>query len=308
MAIKKPLRLLLILIAVSSSLILHSCEKDRIQSDDYQDMESFYNDNKEEEQEYTIDSLGSSCWVTCQKGTRICTNADMQELPGGLPVYYPYKLKVVELYSAKDIILWRSPSVSSGGVLETSAQVRVRTFKDGTQSELKAGRIYGLETATLPVIQNNMEAYYGFTSGSNINWTSSLSSLYPGFNDTLSVVSATPAYYAASVARTGFFSPSRPAPVTSATTTVSFTVAGTNTQNIQLFLVFDNFKSIVKADNLTATQIPTGEPVKMIAFAKKQDGNFYMDQQNLTITANMQVPLNMVQTTESAVLTALGGL
>ena len=285
-----------------------SCEKERIQSDDYQDMEAFYNDNKEEEQEYVIDSLGSSCWVTCQKGTRICTSAEMQEQPGGAAVYYPYKLKVVELYSAKDIILWRAPSVTSSAMLETSAQVRVRLFKDNTQTELKAGRVYGLETATLPATISSMAPYYGFTSGTDINWTSSLASLYPGFTDTLSQVTATPAYYAASVARTGFFSPSRPAPASGSNTTVTFTVTGSNTQNIQLFLVFDNFKGIAKASNLVVSNVPAGETVKMIAFAKKQDGNYYMDQQNLTLSAGLTVPLNMLQTTEAGILSALDAL
>lgn len=293
---------------MASALTFVSCEKERIQSDDYQDMESFYNDNKEEEQEYVIDSLGSSCWVTCQKGTRICTSAEMQEQPGGAAVYYPYKLKVVELYSAKDIILWRAPSVTSSALLETSAQVRVRLFKDNTQTELKAGRVYGLETATLTSTNSSMSAYYGFTNGTDINWTNSLASLYPGFVDTLSQVTATPAYYTAAVPRTGFFSPSRPSPATGTNTSVTFTVTGTNTQNIQLFLVFDNFKGIAKATSLVVNNVPAGEPVKMIAFAKKQDGYYYMDQQNLTISSGLTVPLNMVQTTEAGILAALGAL
>jgi len=285
-----------------------SCKKDRIQQDDYQDMESFYNDNKEQEQEYTIDSLGNNCYVTCNKGTRICTTAEMQELPGNAPVYYTYTLKVVELYSAKDMILWRAPSVTGSGLLETSAEIRVRLFKNGTQSELKNGRVYLMETANLPVIQSNMQSYFGYASGSNTIWNSSLSGVYPGFSDTVSHVNATPAYYASEVGHTGFYSAARPAPTSASTTSVTFTVAGTNTQNIQLFLVFNNFKSIVKADNLIASQIPTGEPVSMIAFAKKQDGNFYMDQQSLTISSGLQVPLNMTQTTEAGVLSALGAL
>jgi hypothetical protein len=304
--VNKSMILLLVTALVTVTII--SCKKDRIQSDDYQSMDSFYDNNKEQEQDYTIDSLGGNCYVTCQKGTRICTTADMQQFSGGGPVYYTYQLKVVELYSIKDMILWRAPSVSSSAVLETSAEIRVRTVKNGTETELKPGRAYYMEMANMPLINNNMQAHYGFLAGSSVNWTNSLASLFPGFVDTLSLVNPTPSYYMLNVAKTGFVSAARPAPVTGSNTTVTMTVAGTNTQNIQIFLSFTGFKGVIKAENMTTSIAPIGEQVKMIAFAKKQDGNFYMHQQTLTISANLQVPLNMVVSSEPDILAALGGL
>jgi hypothetical protein len=270
-------------------------------------MDTFYDNNKEQEQEYTIDSLGSNCYVLCEKGTRICTTADMQQFSGGGPVYYTYTLKVVELYSIKDMILWRAPSVTSSAPLETSAAVRVRTLKNGTETELKPGRVYFMEMATMTPIHNNMQAYYGYTNGSSVNWTNNLASILPGFVDTLSMVTPS-SFYTLNVAKTGFVTAARPAPTTGTLTTVSMNVAGTNTQNIQVFLAFTGFKGAIKVENLSTSIAPVGEQVTMIAFAKKQDGNFYMDQQTFTISANLQIPLNMMQTTEAGILAALGSL
>jgi hypothetical protein len=76
----KPLKnsiILLLGIALVTVTII-SCKKDRIQSDDYQSMDSFYDNNKEQEQEYTIDSLGGNCYVTRKEPgsalRRICNN------------------------------------------------------------------------------------------------------------------------------------------------------------------------------------------------------------------------------------------
>jgi hypothetical protein len=232
----------------------------------------------------------------------------MQQFSGGGPVYYTYQLKVVELYSIKDMILWRAPSVTGSSVLETSAEIRVRTVKNGTETELKPGRAYFMEMANMPLINSNMQAHYGFLSGSSVNWTNSLAAIVPGFVDTLSLVNPTPSYYMLNVAKTGFVSAARPAPVSGSNTTVTMTVAGTNTQNIQIFLSFTGFKGVIKAENMTTSIAPIGEQVKMIAFAKKQDGNYYMDEQTLTISANLQVPLNMLVSSESDILAALGAL
>jgi len=119
----------IILVAVTA------CRKDRVPQDDYQNMDSFYSDHEEEEQEYTIDTNGT-CPLVCKKGTKICVNAEMFELNGGGQVTYPFQLKVIELYSIKDMILRRIPSVASGNPLETSAEIRVEHLKTEMKSFL----------------------------------------------------------------------------------------------------------------------------------------------------------------------------
>lgn len=292
------------LVALLSTVIL-SCKKDRVPQDDYKDMDSFYSNHEEEEQEYTIDSTGN-CPLVCKKGTKICVGADMFEFTGGGPISYPFQLKVIELYSIKDMILRRIPSVASGNVLETSAEVRVRPFKNGTEVFLKPGRKYWLETAALPSTNNNMQSYYGYDSNGSNNWTSNISDFIPGFTDTLSSVVASSTYYTTTPATTGWFSPAKIFPATN--TSLTLTVPGTNTQNIQVYVSFANFKGVMKIENLTTTSLPLGESVKLIAFGQKQNNDFVMDQQTFTVSANQQIPLNMQVVTENDILNALAAL
>ena len=165
MIISKKISFISAIAVLGFVVSFNACKKDRVPQDDYQNMDSFYSDNQEEEQELQVDSGSGDCFVTAKKGTRICISRDMLRDAGGNDIpSYPFQLKVIELYSIKDMILRKEPSVSGSEVLETSAEVRVRPFKDGNEAYLKDGRAYLMETDTLPVISNNMVCYYGFNN------------------------------------------------------------------------------------------------------------------------------------------------
>src|SRR4051812_13974621 len=105
-------------------ILFFACKKDRIEQDNYESMDSFYNDNQEEEQELQVDSGNGGC-VIAKKGTRICMSREELQDAGGTEVpSYPFKLKVIELYSIKDMILRRQPSTSGGSILETTAEIK----------------------------------------------------------------------------------------------------------------------------------------------------------------------------------------
>jgi hypothetical protein len=296
-----------ILILGFAVLYFTACKKDRVPQDDYQSMDSFYTDNEEEEQEYTIDSTGSTCLIA-KKGTRICITADMLEFSGGGSVTYPFQLKVIELYSIKDMLLRRYPSVAGSQLLQTSAEIRIRAFKNGTEVQLKPGRAYLMETASLPSIVTGMQSYYGFDNGGTNDWTSSIASIIPGFVDTLSSVTPTSNTYILTPAKTGWVSAAKPYNGSGGNATLSLTVPGTNTQNIQVYISFTGFKGIMRITNLTSLPIPVGEQFKMVAFGKKQNNNFVLEQQTITLSGSQTIPLNMQTVSQSNLLTALGGL
>jgi hypothetical protein len=276
------------------TLIFNACKKDRIPQDDYQNMDSFYDANKEAEQEYVIDTPGT-CPLTCLHGTRICVAADMFQLSNGTPISYPFILKVVELYNIKDMLLWRLPSVTGSSVLETSAAIRVRAIKDGNELMLKPGRAYYMETANLSSVNNSMSVY--FSSGGD--WSLA--------TDTISSVNDTASYYRLTPGNMGFVCAAR-AHSSSSTTTVTLDVPGTNTQNIQSYISFTGFKGLVCIQNLSSGPIPVGEQVKFVAFGKKQTNDFVLDERTFTISANQQISLSMQVVSESNLLAALAAL
>lgn len=297
--------------AISASMLFFmTCKKDRVPQDDYQPMDSFYSDNQEEEQELQVDSgSGGNCFVTAKKGTRICVTRDMLRDAGGNDIpSYPFQLRVIELYSIRDMILRKEPSSAGTAVLETSAEVKVRPFKDGNEAYLKQGRAYLMETANLSPTDSSLISYYGFDSNGVGDWTSSLTTIIPGFVDTLSSVVATPAYYVLTPANTGYVSAAKQHQSSAQYTNVSVSVTGTNTQNIEIYISFNSFKSVIKVVNLVSMPIPIGESVTLIAFAKKQTNDFVLDQQTFTAIAGQQVTLNFQVTSEAGILAALDAL
>ncbi len=307
---KKNSLFLLGVAGVAALLIsLGACKKDRVPQDDYQNMDSFYNDNQEEEQELQVDSGSGSCYVTAKKGTRICITRDELRTANDSDITsYPFQLKVIELYSIKDMILRRQPSVAADTILETSAEIKVRPFKDGNEVYLKSGRAYSLLTDTLLSTTSGMQAYYGYENSSMNEWTDNLSSIIPGFVDTLSSVAPVAGFYSITPATTGYVSAAQPHQSTAQYTHVTFSVTGTNTQNIQIFISFHNFKSVMKVENLISKPIPIGETVTLVAFAKKQTNDYVLDQQTFIVGFGQAITLNMQVVTEANLLTALGAL
>ena len=295
---------------IIAAAIFYSCKKDRVPQDDYQNMDSFYSDNQEEEQELQVDSgSGGNCFVMAIKGTRICITRDMLKDIGGNDIpSYPFQLKVIELYTIKDMILRKQPSVAGTTVLNTTAEIKVRPFKDGNEAFLKSGRAYLMETASFTSTDSSMISYYGFDQNGTGNWTTLISDFIPGFLDTMSSVTATPAYYILTPATTGYVSAAKAYQPPVQSTPISFSVTGTNTQNIQIFLSFNNVKSVIKVENLTSIPVPIGETVTLVAFAKKQTNDFVLHKETFTVTAGQTITLNMQVISESSLLTSLESL
>jgi len=287
-----------------------ACKKDRVPQDDYQSMDSFYSDNQEEEQELQVDSgSGGDCFVTAKKGTRICVTRDMLRDAGGSDIpSYPFQLKVIELYSIKDMVLRKEPSTAGTAILETSAEIKVRPFKDGNEAFLKDGRAYLMETDTLPVINSSSISYYGFDNNGVGDWTNVLSNIIPGFVDSLSSVVATPAYYVLTPANTGYVSAALQHQSAAQYTPVTISVTGTNTQNIEIYISFSGFKSVMKVTNLVSAPVPVGEVIKFVAFGRKQTNDYVIHQQTLTVVPGQQITLNMQVTSEAGILAALDAL
>ena len=296
--------------AFLTMLTFFACKKDRVQQDDYQSMDSFYSDNEEEEQELQVDSgSGGSCFVTAKKGTLICIRRDQLRDAGGNDIpSYPFQLKVIELYSIKDMILRKQPSTAGGGILETSAEIKVRPFKDGNEAYLKDGAAYQMLTDTFPSVDSARVCYYGFVNGGVGDWTNSLATLIPGFIDTLSSVTAIPNNYYLTPATTGYVSAARSHTTSAQYTTVTLSVVGNNTQNIEVYIRFNNFKSVMKVTNLVSAPIPVGESVTLVAFGRKQNNDYVIHQQSFTVTAGQQITLNMQLTSQSGILAALAAL
>ena len=92
------------------------------------------------------------------------------------------------------------------------------------------------------------------------------------------------------------------------TTNIGFTVDGSGGENIDLWLIPTDKHALFYGNNLTATNIPIGESVRIIAMALNQDDEFVVFDLTTTITADMVIDIEFETTTEEALLTLIDTL
>ncbi len=302
-----------ILTFILGVILFPACKKTRVQSQNnttsvgYTNATAFHSNYQQQEQTFTVDSPGTGP-IVGHMGTKFYPYDNIFMYPNGQNVYYPFTLKVIEVYGPKDMILSQMPSIGGGHILETNATIRALCFKGASGLVLKHGRKFYMETATESAMLTGMSVWYGLASGSITDFTNVVSTLDPSINpDTLSSVTNLASSYAMNIARMGWVNCAQLAP-TGTNTTVTFSASGTNPQNIEVYLVFNNHTSVMQCYNLTSGQIPVGTNCTMVAFAMDANNNLVYDKQNLTITAGMTVTLNPQQTTDANLLAVLGTL
>ncbi len=131
-----------------SSLAFVQCSKDRIeekqQMNEYEPINNYFDNKKQDEQEFVVDTNGQGPIVGNQ-GTKIWAEKTKLMYPNGDSVYFPYTVKLVELYTPKDMIYYQMPTVASGSLLTTGGEVRIRAFKDGQELLLRPGNAWTIE-------------------------------------------------------------------------------------------------------------------------------------------------------------------
>jgi hypothetical protein len=283
------------------SLILFACSKERLEKDDFTSMDEFYNEHRQEEQEYLIDS-GGKCPLIARFQTKICLGKAALTLPGGAAFNYPWKLKVVELYSIKDMMLWPMQGMSGDSLLKISAMIRIRAYKDDKELSLKPGGSYLVETDTLVPVYQDMAVHTGSQEPTMVNWTKN-----PVAGDTITTINTSPETYQMKIGTLGWSMAAAntgSAPYTS----IAFTVAGNNTQNIEVFLVMRNFKGLMKVRNLKSLPVPVGEQITLFAMAKKSTGEYVLHKENMNVTAGMEIALKLNVVSEEMLLNEMNDL
>ena len=282
-------------------VILVGCSKDRLERDSYSSMDAFHNKYQQQEQDYQIDSGGTGCPnVICKYGTKICIGADIFLNPNSTPVYYPFHIRVIEIYPVKDIILNKVPNVAGGIILESAAEIRVRALKNNQELILKPSMKYYMELDTMNNPSNYTQVYDSLYNANYIDWTL----------DGVSTVGANQYFDTLLVGKMGWIDCAK---VHASGSKTAITIVPPNgvsgTQFIDVYIVFNNFKkSVMQVYNLTSGQVPIGESVTIIAMAMNQNNDYVYDKQTVTVTAGQQINLNMQVISEQDLLTTLEGL
>jgi hypothetical protein len=298
---------------VVGTVLMSSCSKSRVDSATttvalgYTSPTAFYNKYKQPVQVLQVDSPGTGPIIDSM-GTKLYPNANIFMYPNGKNVIYPFTLQMIDIYTAKQIILSNMPTVAGGRILEAKPEISARAFKGAQELVLRPGKKFHMVTAAMPSLLTGMGVFYGFNNSGIPDWTNTVSLLNPAIQpDTLSSVTNVAPTYSMNIALMGWVNCGRFLAYTANTTPIYFNAAGNTPQNINVFLVF-NTNSVMQVYNLTSGNVPIGTSLTMIAIAYDANNNLVYDKQSITVTNAMSVTINPQITTEANLLNILGAL
>ena len=284
---------------IASFLSLESCSKNRIEDEkkmnEYSSINSYMDTKKQEEQEFIIDTTGSGP-IIGKQGTKIWTGKQCLMFPNGDSVTWPYTLKLVELYTPKDMIYYQMPTVSNGEILKTGGEIRLRAFKNGTELVLKPDPcMHQIEMpSTNPQanmrVFNNPSPYQNWIEENPVNlFTTSVSS------------------YIASLHTLGWINCGIKAGSTT-NSTLTFSSTTDNLDNVGIFIYFPATKSVMQVSNKVSQSIPNGSDVKIVLIGVDASGNLFSYYENRNVTSSATIDIKLTAITDAALTTVLDGL
>lgn len=287
---------------VAIGLSMSNCSEQRVEQNDYDSPNEFMMNNRPEEQTFVLDTGGQGPIIGNQ-GTRLWMDSSIFMFPGGGDVSYPIIIKLVELYTPKDMMLYAMPTVAQGNLLVTGGELRVRAFKDDVELVLKPNRFYRALAPTT-VSDPNMGLFLGQESGDIVDWTETTDFV----TDSLGLDSATN-FYDIFVPQMGwincdYFYGSDP----DSLTTITFTSEDDVLDNVMKFLYFDNIQSVMQVYGNTSGMVPIGASVKSLCFALGSSGGMYYHMEEFNVVANDTVQVTMQEISEADLLLLMGGL
>lgn len=290
---------LITLSSLTVAALIFSCKKDRIETPEpeqltaYEPVNSYLNQKKQQEQEFII-TQSSNDTLQGNQGTRIYGGKNCLRDGNNDTITYPFSIKLVELYTPKDMIYWQMPTMSSGNALTSDGEIRVLAEKNGQPLTLATGCPYYVEMPnSSPASTRNI--FTGNDNGTYVNWLDSGTPFgttaygYLGAVNTLGWVSC-----AEQVATGGH--------------SVSFTSTTDDLTNVGIFLYVPATKTVIQGYNQTITGVPSGASVKIVLMAIDNNGDLFSYTDSRTISANTTISLSLSATTDAALTTYLNGL
>lgn len=288
-----------IILAFLTVAFLFACKKsERVEQTTYEPLDSFYEMYQEQTQEFVIDTAGEGPIIGNQ-GSHIYLN-DIFMMPDSSDVTLPFTLKIVEIYEKDQMMLSRAPSVLDNHfALITGGMVSVYACKDTVDLLFKPNASLLLKFPEKHEQSTTMNHFFGLRDASNL--------LNLNIHEENEAVLDSN-FYHVYTNRLGFVSPSRLLEATPTTYTVSFVAMGVGVENIAKYLVFEDSHTVVRINETSSIPINEGTALKFIAFAKDQNGDFRIHEEDFNLTENKQIQLSMQVITEVELLAKLEAL
>ncbi len=296
--------------AVLFLLILMSCSRERIEPtkelNAYEPMYVYMDSKKAEEQVFEVTEELSEP-IQGIEGTKIWMSKEILMFADGSDVEWPYTVKLVELYTPKQMIYYQMPTIAGGNILQTRGEVRVRAFKEDAQGEmqelvLKPEAVYALEMPSDTMIAD-MKVYYGYQPNGKPDWTDDVNEVN-GNAAQLYFTEMTNSYKA-NIGKLGWINCAYPK---QSFYNISFKSEEDDLTNVEIFSYIPETNTVGQAYNKISNDFPKNTYTKVIAMGINAEGQLFYQFVDLEIAESVNMPITLEPITEAELDTLLNSL
>jgi hypothetical protein len=294
-----------ILFAALAVLVSFSaCKKDRIEpKSEYEPINDYLDSKKQEEQSFEI-TEDSNDTITGNQGTKLLAGKDCLRFVNGDSISYPFTVKLVELYTPKDMIYWQMPTIASGSLLATDGEVRVRAVKNGEDLMLRPYCYYRVMMPNASP-ESDMRKFYGVDNGTFVDWTDDVAGL--GVTTAVAPTFSTDTYgYIGDIPLLGWLNCGKIAG--SGGSAITFSSDTDVLTNVGTFIYFPATKSVMQAYNSVSGAIPNGSNVKIILMGMRAPGDMYYYYTETTINGATTIDVELSSISDADLTNLLNGL
>lgn len=235
-------------------------------------------------------------------------------------VSYPFEIELIELFSPKDMILNKMPTVSDDRMLVTGGEIKLTITKDG--KPLKSSTRLPIQI-TIPSANPDpaMVLFYGEQNqGTDIvNWKTSSAITVIQRDTTViqlpkdsviekeSEIFPGKSLYTLFPKQIGWINCDKFYDFTGAKTKINFT-STVDLAKIYKFLYFDDLKSVINVYGNTSLDVPVGKHVKVICFSITKEKVLYTFTKELNVEAGQTIAIELKETSEAVFMKYLDSL
>ena len=300
----------IIAISIISIIAISSCSRERIeptpQMNTYEPVSTYMDTKKAEEQIIEIDTSGTAP-IIGKDSTRIWIGKEILMFPDGSDVEWPFTIKLVELYTPKDMIYYQMPTVAGVKVLETEGEIRIRAYKEdsnGIEQELllKPNKTFAIEMPS-DSLRNDMKVYYGKDEGNFTDWTTNVTSIGGNSGD-LYFSTATDGHQA-NIGKLGWVNCGKEH---LGFNNITFSSEDDDLNNVGIFTYVPKYQSVIQAYNMTTAGIKDSSEVKIIAIGVNASNELYHTYIGATIYTDGIIPITLTPISDAELTSILDDL
>lgn len=250
--------------------------------------------------------------IITKKGTKLWIYESNVRTPQNGSATYPFDIEIIELYTLKDMLLHRKPTVSFSRMLVTGGAIYLNVSKNGTNLVANAQNPPNISVPVKEPDERMWLFYEAMNNQDNFTWAEAPRDTIR--DTTFNIKPPPPPIFAGRgryelfPQRFGWINCDKFYDYTGEKTNVSFVSPKLGIENIIIFMIFPNINSVIQVYQGKSLDVPIGEDVKIVALAQTKDGEIFAFFKDIKVEKQQTVEIDLKASTEKEVLEALDKL